>query len=233
MCSARRSAAEHPPGHSAERQPKSVGCGTSWGFSARMMKDSVLTARGLARLGAACCLVSVGCSNRVIHSAASVGGTPFATRAAFAHHATAAARAAALRLRNSSAARRSAAVRTRSSATGGAGVDTASSLSQDALDERVKAAIASLPRRPHCAVVGGGFAGLATAYHLASFGSDVTVFDPNEVGTGGASAVAAGLLHPLTPRGKLIWKGEEGFAAAKELIEVCVCATGSRRLLPG
>lgn len=90
----------------------------------------------------------------------------------------------------------------------------------DDLDERVKAAIAALPRRPHCAVVGAGFAGLATAYHLAAFGSDVTIFDPNEVGTGGASSVAAGLLHPLTPRGKLIWKGEEGFVAAKELIEV-------------
>ena len=91
---------------------------------------------------------------------------------------------------------------------------------QDDLTERVKAAIACLPRRPRCAVVGGGFAGLATAYHLARFGSDVTVFDPNDVGTGGASAIAAGLLHPLTSRGKVIFKGEEGLAAAKELIEV-------------
>lgn len=65
-----------------------------------------------------------------------------------------------------------------------------------------------------------GFAGLATAYHLARFGSDVTVFDPNEAGAAGASSVAAGLLHPLTPRGKLIWKGEEGYKAAKQLIEV-------------
>lgn len=91
---------------------------------------------------------------------------------------------------------------------------------QDDLDERVKTVIAGLPRRPRCAVVGGGFAGLATAYHLAAFGSEVTVFDRQEVGTGGASAVAAGLLHPLTPRGKLIWKGEEGLAAAKEMIKV-------------
>lgn len=92
----------------------------------------------------------------------------------------------------------------------------------DDLDARVKTAVAQLPQRPRCAVIGGGFAGLATAYHLAAFGSDVTVFDPHEVGTGGASAVAAGLLHPLTPRGKLIWKGEEGFRAAKDLIEVCL-----------
>lgn len=88
------------------------------------------------------------------------------------------------------------------------------------LDERVKAAVGELPGRPRCAVIGGGFAGLATAYHLAAYGSDVTVFDPNEVGSGGASSVAAGLLHPLTPRGKIIWKGAEGLAAAKELIEV-------------
>lgn len=106
--------------------------------------------------------------------------------------------------------------------------DGASS-SGDDLDERVKAAIAALPRRPHCAVVGAGFAGLATAYHLAAFGSDVTVFDPSEVGTSGASSVAAGLLHPLTPRGKLIWKGEEGFVAAKQLIEVSLKAPFSAR----
>lgn len=84
----------------------------------------------------------------------------------------------------------------------------------------VEAAVVAMPRRPKCAVVGGGFAGLATAYHLAASGSDVTVYDPNEVGTGGASSVAAGLLHPLTPRGKKIWKGEEGLFDAKELIEV-------------
>lgn len=106
------------------------------------------------------------------------------------------------------------------SSSGSATGDTPAPAHQADLKERVKAAIADLPRRPRCAVVGGGFAGLATAYHLAAFGSDVTIFDPNEVGTGGSSAVAAGLLHPLTPRGKLIWKGEEGIAASKELIEV-------------
>lgn len=92
------------------------------------------------------------------------------------------------------------------------------------LDATVKAVVEAMPGRPKCAVVGGGFGGLATAYHLAAFGSDVTVFDPNEVGTGGASSVAAGLLHPLTPRGKRIWKGEEGLSDARDLIEVhAVC----------
>jgi FAD dependent oxidoreductase len=62
--------------------------------------------------------------------------------------------------------------------------------------------------------------GLATAYHLVRGGAAVTVFDEQPVGQGGASAVAAGMLHPLTPRGKLIWKGAEGLAAANQLIEV-------------
>jgi glycine/D-amino acid oxidase-like deaminating enzyme len=64
--------------------------------------------------------------------------------------------------------------------------------------------------------------GLATAYHLVRGGAAVTVFDEKPVGQGGASAVAAGMLHPLTPRGKLIWKGAEGLAAANQLIEVNV-----------
>jgi FAD dependent oxidoreductase len=62
--------------------------------------------------------------------------------------------------------------------------------------------------------------GLATAYHLVRGGAAVTVFDEKPVGQGGASAVAAGMLHPLTPRGKLIWRGAEGLAAANQLIEV-------------
>ena len=44
------------------------------------------------------------------------------------------------------------------------------------------------------AVVGGGLAGLSTAFHLLdkSRGLHVTVFDKAEVGTGGASSVAGG-----------------------------------------
>eukprot|EP00953_Heterococcus_sp_UTEX-ZZ885_P041404 21122-Heterococcus_DN1.PRE.7 len=67
-------------------------------------------------------------------------------------------------------------------------------------------------------------AGLATAYHLVRGGAAVTVFDEKPVGQGGASAVAAGMLHPLTPRGKLIWKGAEGLAAANQLIEAASAA---------
>ena len=34
----------------------------------------------------------------------------------------------------------------------------------------------------------------------------VTVVDSHDVGEGGASGAMAGLLHPLTPRGKKLWK---------------------------
>jgi glycine/D-amino acid oxidase-like deaminating enzyme len=74
------------------------------------------------------------------------------------------------------------------------------------------------------AVVGGGFGGMATAWHLAKKGivnnTRVTVFDRDLPGRGGASSVAAGILHPLTPRGKLIWRGEEGMQSAMELVQV-------------
>ncbi|KAL1507893.1 hypothetical protein AB1Y20_007499 [Prymnesium parvum] len=89
---------------------------------------------------------------------------------------------------------------------------------------RPAAALAIAPQR--IAIVGSGFAGLAAAFHLlnasASAGQPLAalhVFDPAEPGCGGASAVAAGLLHPFTPRGTEIWCGSDGFAATRQLIE--------------
>eukprot|EP00980_Cylindrotheca_fusiformis_P018784 scaffold6265_cov193-Cylindrotheca_fusiformis.AAC.4 len=72
------------------------------------------------------------------------------------------------------------------------------------------------------AIVGGGLAGLATAYHLIRKNPAVhiTIIDKALPGTGGASAVAGGLLHPLTPRGKVAFLGLEGLKASKELIGV-------------
>ncbi len=76
------------------------------------------------------------------------------------------------------------------------------------------------------AVVGGGMAGLAVTRALYRHGSEegrlrsVTIFDPAAPGTSlGATAVAAGLLHPLSPRGKLMWGGAEGLAATLALVE--------------
>ena len=56
------------------------------------------------------------------------------------------------------------------------------------------------------AVMGGGLAGLGTAAHLLLEAEvplqSLHVFDAMPPGKGGASAVAAGLLHPFTPRAK-------------------------------
>ena len=76
------------------------------------------------------------------------------------------------------------------------------------------------------AVIGAGFAGLSVAYHLlrdARTPVAVDVYDARGIG-GGASAVAGGLLHPLSPRGKPLWRGEEAFGYARELVAVAEAA---------
>lgn len=87
-------------------------------------------------------------------------------------------------------------------------------------------------------VLGGGLAGLAVSYHLlnqtavvAQAGGvrksplRITIFDECEVGEGGASGAMAGLLHPLTPRGKKMWLGDEGFDSSLRLIQAAVEAS--------
>jgi len=71
-------------------------------------------------------------------------------------------------------------------------------------------------------IVGGGLAGLATAFHLIEKkpSVNVTIIDKALPGTGGASSVAGGLLHPLTPRGKLASWGIEGVESTKALAEI-------------
>lgn len=71
----------------------------------------------------------------------------------------------------------------------------------------------------HLAVVGSGLSGLAVAYHAAQRpGCTVELFDPVTPGLGGASALAA-LMHPHSPRGRLIWRGKEGVAASLLLLD--------------
>ena len=73
-------------------------------------------------------------------------------------------------------------------------------------------------------VVGGGFAGASLAFHVIEEANargraiDVTLMDAVGV-AGGASGVAAGLLHPYTPRGKTVWRGDEGVREAKRMID--------------
>uniref|UniRef100_A0ACD6AB10 Uncharacterized protein n=1 Tax=Avena sativa TaxID=4498 RepID=A0ACD6AB10_AVESA len=63
------------------------------------------------------------------------------------------------------------------------------------------------------AVLGAGFAGISVAWHLLKHSSkdslvSVDVYDENGVG-GGASGVSGGLLHPYSPKAKLLWRGAE------------------------
>lgn len=70
------------------------------------------------------------------------------------------------------------------------------------------------------AVLGAGFSGLATAWHLLQKGCQVTLFDAAGIG-GGASGIAAGLLHTYAgAHAKLNWLGLEGWNATCELLEI-------------
>lgn len=74
------------------------------------------------------------------------------------------------------------------------------------------------------AILGAGFAGLATCWHLLQYQEshdvDVTLFDPNGIG-GGASGIAAGLLHPFSGlHAKYTWKGLEAMAATRQLLDI-------------
>lgn len=81
------------------------------------------------------------------------------------------------------------------------------------------------------AIIGAGFSGLAAAWHLlnTSFPQSIqcTLFDANGIG-GGASGIAAGLMHPYAgAHAKLNWKGKEGCLATLKLIEAASLELGS------
>ena len=81
------------------------------------------------------------------------------------------------------------------------------------------------------AVIGAGFAGVAVAWHLLQHASPcnpirIRLYDAFGIGAGG-SGVAAGLLHPYTPRGKVLWQGREAFQDALHLIEAAESANGT------
>ncbi|BFI28697.1 hypothetical protein MPTK2_2g22170 [Marchantia polymorpha subsp. ruderalis] len=83
------------------------------------------------------------------------------------------------------------------------------------------------PRR--FAVLGAGFAGVSVAWHLLQHTSSsapvcVELFDDAGVG-GGASGASGGLLHPYNPKGKLLWKGAEGWTAALKLLSIAEAAS--------
>ncbi|CAM8914505.1 unnamed protein product [Rhodiola kirilowii] len=77
---------------------------------------------------------------------------------------------------------------------------------------------------PRYAVLGAGFTGLSVAYHLLKQSprdSHVRVDIYDEVGLGGgASGVSGGLIHPYSPKAKLLWKGKECWTECLELLRV-------------
>lgn len=77
------------------------------------------------------------------------------------------------------------------------------------------------------AILGAGLSGLAAAWHLLQYQKlQVVVFDPAGVG-GGASGIAAGLMHPYAgAHAKLNWQGIEGMESTCELLKVAEKALG-------
>lgn len=77
------------------------------------------------------------------------------------------------------------------------------------------------------AIIGGGLAGLSAAYHLIDIAAEkrpnkklqITIYDKSQVGISGASAVAGGLMHPFSPRGKLIHFGQSALEQSQILVQ--------------
>jgi len=89
----------------------------------------------------------------------------------------------------------------------------------------------SRPRSQNVLIVGGGLAGLGLAANLLRLSDSVRVevWDAQpEAGMGGASVAAAGLLHPFNPRGGKLWRGDQSFASAREMITETERETGDR-----
>ncbi|KAL5200563.1 hypothetical protein ABZP36_021766 [Zizania latifolia] len=81
------------------------------------------------------------------------------------------------------------------------------------------------------AVLGTGFAGLSVAWHLLKHSPKdsrvcVDIYDENGIG-GGASGVSGGLLHPFSPKVKLLWRGAEFWKECMDLLHSAEQANGA------
>ncbi|DBA97380.1 TPA: hypothetical protein ACH3X1_015107 [Trebouxia sp. C0004] len=97
-----------------------------------------------------------------------------------------------------------------------------SSLSATTWQYRAYSSTAEPQGTKRYAIIGGGFAGAATAHYLAATASVVRpvtihLYDIAGLGSGGSGA-AGGLLHPFSPKGKVLWQGQQAFETALELI---------------
>ncbi|RCV20378.1 hypothetical protein SETIT_4G051500v2 [Setaria italica] len=87
-------------------------------------------------------------------------------------------------------------------------------------------------RRPlRYAILGAGFAGLSVAWHLLKHSPrdsrvSVDIYDEKGVG-GGASGVSGGLLHPYSPKVKLLWRGAEFWKESMDLLRSAEQANGT------
>ena len=100
---------------------------------------------------------------------------------------------------------------------------TSSSLFTSKVDDDIDIKSSSSSTISNVAIIGGGLAGLSTAYHLLDISSNpmhVTIYDKQKVGEGGASSVAGGLIHPFSPRGKLIHFGLVALDTSNHLIQM-------------
>ncbi|KAG2484622.1 hypothetical protein HYH03_016576 [Edaphochlamys debaryana] len=81
------------------------------------------------------------------------------------------------------------------------------------------------------AVIGGGLAGVAAAWQLmrrAPRGRPLHLhlYDAAGIAAGGSGA-AAGMLHPYSPRGKLLWRAAEAMEASLEAVAAAEAAAAS------
>ncbi|KAI4344244.1 hypothetical protein L6164_011492 [Bauhinia variegata] len=82
------------------------------------------------------------------------------------------------------------------------------------------------PRR--CAVLGAGFAGLSVVWHLLKHSPKelqlrIDIYDEVGVG-GGASGISGGLLHPYSPKVKLLWEGAQCWKESIKLLRIAEAA---------
>ncbi|BBH08552.1 FAD-dependent oxidoreductase family protein [Prunus dulcis] len=87
---------------------------------------------------------------------------------------------------------------------------------------------------PSCvryAVLGAGFAGLSVAWHLLKQSPKdscirIDIYDEVGIG-GGASGVSGGLLHPYSPKAKLLWRAADCWNESLNLLSVAEAAAAS------
>ncbi|XVF48471.1 hypothetical protein PTKIN_Ptkin03bG0192900 [Pterospermum kingtungense] len=96
--------------------------------------------------------------------------------------------------------------------------------------------LSSLSQRPlRYAVLGAGFAGLSVAWHLLKESPKdlplhIDLYDEAGIG-GGASGVSGGLLHPYSPKVKLLWRGAECWKECLKLLSIAEQAVSSEELV--